>query len=48
MLDHKLNIEKVIIGIGGTATVDFGLGVSSIFGLKLFDENKNIVDIKTM
>ncbi len=46
MLDHKLNIEKVIIGIGGTATVDFGLGVASIFGLKLFDENKNLVDIK--
>ncbi|MCJ7554329.1 MAG: glycerate kinase, partial [Ignavibacteriaceae bacterium] len=46
VLDHKLNIEKIIIGIGGTATVDFGLGVASIFGLKLFDENKNLVDIK--
>jgi len=36
---EKINIEKVIIGIGGTATIDMGLGACSVFGLKLFDEN---------
>ncbi len=33
----KLIAEQLLIGIGGTATVDLGLGAASFFGLKLFD-----------
>jgi glycerate 2-kinase len=35
--EKTLNIRKVIIGIGGTATNDLGLGTLSAFGLKLYD-----------
>ncbi len=35
--NRKLNIEKVIIGIGGTATNDLGLGMCSRFNLELID-----------
>ena len=39
----RLNIEKVIIGIGGTATNDLGLGMCSQFNLELIDIfNKNM------
>ena len=34
---RKLNVEKVYLGIGGTATIDLGLGMMSKLGLKLFD-----------
>ena len=33
----KFEAKKIIIGIGGTATMDMGLGLCSRFGLKLFD-----------
>ncbi len=33
----KFEIDKVIIGIGGTGTMDLGLGTCSQFGLKLYD-----------
>jgi len=36
---QKIQIESVWIGIGGTATIDFGIGACSQFGLKLFDNN---------
>jgi glycerate kinase len=36
--EHKLNFGKVIIGIGGTGTVDFGIGMCGALGMKLFDE----------
>lgn len=39
LANEKINIENVIIGIGGTATIDMGLGACSVFGLKMFDEN---------
>ena len=32
-------IEKVIVGIGGTGTIDMGLGACSVFGFNLFDKN---------
>ena len=35
----KYDIEKIIIGIGGTGTMDLGLGMCSQFGLKLFDSS---------
>ncbi len=34
---NKINVEEVIIGVGGTGTNDLGLGVCSRFGLELFD-----------
>jgi glycerate kinase len=35
----KLKIKNLIIGIGGTATIDFGIGACSQLGLSLFDKN---------
>lgn len=35
----KLKIKNLIIGIGGTATIDFGIGACSDLGLSLFDIN---------
>ncbi|MDZ7623286.1 MAG: glycerate kinase [Ignavibacteriaceae bacterium] len=50
---RKIKVEKVYIGIGGTATIDMGIGMMSILGLRLMDssgreipvlpENYNIV-----
>ena len=37
----KLKIKNLIIGIGGTATIDFGIGACSQLGLSLFDKNGN-------
>jgi glycerate kinase len=33
----NIKVEKVYIGIGGTATIDMGIGMMSILGLKLMD-----------
>ena len=39
----RIKVENVFIGIGGTATIDMGMGMMSELGLKLFDsENKEI------
>lgn len=38
----ELNVEQVNIGVGGTATIDFGIGACSQLGLKLFDDSKKI------
>lgn len=35
----KLKIKNLIIGIGGTATIDIGIGACSQLGLNLFDKN---------
>jgi len=40
---NELKVEKVIIGIGGTATNDLGAGFLSCFGLKLYDKNGEIL-----
>jgi glycerate kinase len=37
----KINVEEIIIGIGGTGTNDLGLGAVSRFGLKLYDDSGN-------
>lgn len=37
----KLKIKKLVIGIGGTATIDFGIGACSQLGLSLFDGDGN-------
>jgi glycerate kinase len=33
----RINAEKVYIGIGGTATIDMGMGMMAELGLKLYD-----------
>jgi glycerate kinase len=33
----KYDVNKLIIGVGGTGTMDMGLGACSRFGMKLFD-----------
>ncbi|MDP4174069.1 MAG: glycerate kinase [Bacteroidota bacterium] len=38
-LSKKRIISKVVVGIGGTGTSDFGLGMSSVLGLEIYDEN---------
>ncbi|HEX2865388.1 MAG TPA: glycerate kinase [Ignavibacteriales bacterium] len=40
-LAGRLDVKRAVIGIGGTGTSDFGIGMCSILGLKLLDKNKN-------
>ena len=37
--NQKINIEKVFIGIGGTATIDMGMGMMAELGLNLLDSD---------
>ena len=37
----KYKIKTLIIGIGGTATIDFGIGACTQLGLNLFDDKGN-------
>lgn len=37
----ELKIKNLVIGIGGTATIDFGIGACSQLGLSLFDNDDN-------
>jgi glycerate kinase len=39
--NQKINIEKVFIGIGGTATIDMGMGMMAELGLNLLDSDGN-------
>jgi len=42
----KISADKIIVGIGGTATIDMGIGACSALGLKLSDgNNKEIIPI---
>ena len=47
----KLAIEagakKIILGLGGSATVDGGLGILQALGAKLLDSNGNMIEITT-
>jgi len=46
VLSGKISVNDLIIGIGGTATIDMGIGACSVLGLKLFDmTNKKIIPI---
>jgi glycerate 2-kinase len=38
---NKDNVERIVIGIGGTATIDMGIGILSSLGLKLLDNSGN-------
>lgn len=40
----KLDVSDVVIGIGGTGTMDMGIGACSQLGLRLLDTNKKIID----
>ncbi len=42
--DGRLICNKVVIGIGGTGTTDFGIGMMSELGLKLIDDNGNVLE----
>ncbi|MFO7525474.1 MAG: glycerate kinase [Ignavibacteriaceae bacterium] len=44
--NSKLRVDRVIIGVGGTSTVDFGLGVAYVFGLKIHNNNGLELDVK--
>lgn len=41
-LDH--GCRKIILGIGGSATVDGGAGLALALGARLFDKDKNIIE----
>lgn len=40
-----MEIEKVIIGIGGTGINDLGMGMMEVFGLELYDMNDNQLEV---
>ena len=37
--NSTIDVKKVYLGVGGTSTIDMGLGMMSVLGLKLFDSN---------
>ena len=45
VIESGLNVDKIILGIGGTGTSDLGLGFCSAFGLRLYDIFENEVEI---
>jgi len=40
----EMGVKKVIIGIGGSATNDGGMGAACAAGIKFFDKNENILE----
>ena len=42
---RKLKAEKVYIGIGGTATIDMGMGMMAELGMKLLDSKGNYFSV---
>ena len=40
-----INIHKAFIGIGGTATIDMGMGMMSELGVNLYDSADRILDV---
>jgi len=45
ILAGEIDVNKVVLGIGGTGTNDLGLGVCSIFGMNLYDIYNNDLKI---
>jgi glycerate 2-kinase len=41
----KFELEKVIIGIGGTGTMDMGMGLCSRLGMRFFDISGNEIEV---
>jgi len=44
--EETFPIEEIIVGIGGTGTIDMGLGACSVYGFNLFDNEKNKIEVK--
>ncbi|MFZ1519991.1 MAG: glycerate kinase [Ignavibacteriaceae bacterium] len=42
--ENRLKIEKVYVGVGGTATIDFGIGACSQLGLILYNEKDEEIE----
>ena len=42
VVNKKLDVKKIFIGIGGTGTNDLALGTCSRFGLRLYDDEKEL------
>lgn len=40
-----MDIEKVVIGVGGTGTNDLGMGMMEVFGLEFYDTSDNKLSI---
>ena len=40
-----MQVEKVVIGIGGTGTNDLGMGMMEVFGLELFDKKDKQLEV---
>ncbi len=40
----ETGVEKIILGIGGSATTDAGIGMAAALGWRFFDENNEIVE----
>ncbi len=40
-----MEIEKIVIGIGGTGTNDLGMGMMEVFGLELYDSKDNQLEV---
>ncbi len=40
----EAGVEKIILGIGGSATTDAGIGMAAALGWRFFDENNKIVE----
>ncbi len=45
ILHRKHYLKRIVLGIGGTATSDLGLGACKPFGLKLFDRNDHEIPL---
>lgn len=43
-LNGEINIENVIIGVGGTATIDAGFGACSQVGLNFYDKENKLLE----
>jgi glycerate kinase len=44
VLAKRLSVKSIYIGIGGTATIDFGMGACSQLGLELLDKKGKKID----
>ena len=45
VMDGIMDVEKVIIGIGGTGTNDLGMGMMKAFGLEFYDAKDNMLEV---
>ncbi|MFZ4622284.1 MAG: glycerate kinase, partial [Bacteroidota bacterium] len=43
--ETDFGIRRLVIGLGGTGTTDLGLGLCTVFGLKLYDESGEELEV---